>query len=168
MVRRYLDSLPAGKTGWLAGLRDPSVGRALAMLHARPAHNWTLDELAHDCAADGVYEFLLSATPEPFVGAVEVVGAGQPVAHAGQVLQEPHHLRVLEAFLGDRGGGRCQQKRLSSELKFHRIILPDRRLIVAARFQAADRPQSGERGGNRWRAPQGHSPSNINVIRRSS
>jgi kynurenine formamidase len=36
--------------------------------------NWYLDELARDCAADGVYEFLLSATPEPFVGAV-----GSPV-----------------------------------------------------------------------------------------
>jgi kynurenine formamidase len=36
--------------------------------------NWFLDELAKDCAADGVYEFLLSATPEPFVGAV-----GSPV-----------------------------------------------------------------------------------------
>ena len=36
--------------------------------------NWFLDELAKDCAEDGVYEFLLSATPEPFVGAV-----GSPV-----------------------------------------------------------------------------------------
>jgi kynurenine formamidase len=36
--------------------------------------NWFLDELARDCAADGVYEFLLHATPEPFVGAV-----GSPV-----------------------------------------------------------------------------------------
>lgn len=32
--------------------------------------NWFLDELARDCAEDGVYEFLLNATPEPFVGAV--------------------------------------------------------------------------------------------------
>lgn len=36
--------------------------------------NWYLDALAHDCAGDGVYEFLLGATPEPFVGAV-----GSPV-----------------------------------------------------------------------------------------
>jgi kynurenine formamidase len=36
--------------------------------------NWHLDELAADCAQDGVYEFLLHATPEPFVGAV-----GSPV-----------------------------------------------------------------------------------------
>lgn len=46
VVRQYLESLPAGQTGWLAGLRDPLVGRALVELHARPAHDWTLAELA--------------------------------------------------------------------------------------------------------------------------
>jgi AraC-like DNA-binding protein len=50
VVRRYIESLPAGKSGWLAGLRDPSVGKALALLHARPSHNWTIEELAHDAA----------------------------------------------------------------------------------------------------------------------
>jgi len=44
-VRRYLDSLPPDTTGWLAGLRDPYVGRALALLHEKPAKAWTLDEL---------------------------------------------------------------------------------------------------------------------------
>jgi hypothetical protein len=29
-VRRYLETLPSAETGWLAGLRDPVVGRALA------------------------------------------------------------------------------------------------------------------------------------------
>ena len=29
---------------------------------------WELDELAADCAADGVYECLLAATPLPIVG----------------------------------------------------------------------------------------------------
>jgi hypothetical protein len=32
--------------------------------------NWDLEELAADCAADGVYEFLLEASPEPFVDAL--------------------------------------------------------------------------------------------------
>jgi AraC-like DNA-binding protein len=51
VVRRYLDALPADHTGWLAGLRDPIVGRALARLHDRPAHAWTLERLARDVAA---------------------------------------------------------------------------------------------------------------------
>jgi len=33
-------------TGWLAALRDPVVGPALSVLHTRPAHDWTVAELA--------------------------------------------------------------------------------------------------------------------------
>ncbi|WP_438870989.1 cupin domain-containing protein [Paractinoplanes deccanensis] len=33
-------------TGWLAGLADPVVAPALRALHARPAHQWTVAELA--------------------------------------------------------------------------------------------------------------------------
>ncbi|HEX4985543.1 MAG TPA: AraC family transcriptional regulator [Burkholderiales bacterium] len=47
-ARRYLDSLPEGATGWLAGLRDRFVGRALSLLHADPARAWTVDDLAHE------------------------------------------------------------------------------------------------------------------------
>jgi AraC-like DNA-binding protein len=46
VVRAQLESLPAGGTGWLAGLRDTHVGGALALIHRRPEHAWTLDELA--------------------------------------------------------------------------------------------------------------------------
>ena len=45
-IRRYLESLPAGQTGWLAGLRDPMVGRALAALHDGPNKQWTVEGLA--------------------------------------------------------------------------------------------------------------------------
>lgn len=43
---RYMEELPPERTGWLAGARDPDVGRALALLHRDPAHPWTLPELA--------------------------------------------------------------------------------------------------------------------------
>ena len=36
VVRRYLASLPPEQTGWLAGLRDPFVGRALAAAARSP------------------------------------------------------------------------------------------------------------------------------------
>ena len=36
-VRAYLASLPRQQGGWLAGLRDPYVGRVLALIHAGPA-----------------------------------------------------------------------------------------------------------------------------------
>ena len=49
VLRRYLEELPAEHTGWLAGLRDRWVGRALAQLHARPGEAWTLEGLAEGC-----------------------------------------------------------------------------------------------------------------------
>ena len=46
IIRRHVAALPAEQTGWLAGLRDPFVGRALAALHDRPAEQWTVESLA--------------------------------------------------------------------------------------------------------------------------
>jgi AraC-like DNA-binding protein len=44
-IRRYVDTLPEDSRGWLAGLRDRFVGRALALMHDAPATEWTVDEL---------------------------------------------------------------------------------------------------------------------------
>lgn len=46
LVRRYLAQIPEGQSGWLAGLRDRHVGRALALLHEKPAEDWTMERLA--------------------------------------------------------------------------------------------------------------------------
>lgn len=48
-VRRYADNLPSDSAGWLAGLRDRFVGRALALMHEEPARDWSIDELGR-CA----------------------------------------------------------------------------------------------------------------------
>jgi AraC-like DNA-binding protein len=45
-IRRHIESLPPEQTGWLAGLRDRFVGKTLAMIHSKPAHPWTVEELA--------------------------------------------------------------------------------------------------------------------------
>lgn len=50
VVRRHLTTVTPEEGGWLAGLRDPLVGRALARLHQRPGHGWTIDELAREAA----------------------------------------------------------------------------------------------------------------------
>jgi AraC-like DNA-binding protein len=44
-IRRHVEQLPEESTGWLAGLRDRYVGRALALLHDRPAADWTVEDL---------------------------------------------------------------------------------------------------------------------------
>jgi AraC-like DNA-binding protein len=50
-IRTHMERLGSDNTGWLSGLRDPLVGRALALLHARPSHPWTLEDLAGECGA---------------------------------------------------------------------------------------------------------------------
>ena len=45
-LRRYVAGLPDQSTGWLAGARDPVVGKSLALLHRRAHHPWTIAELA--------------------------------------------------------------------------------------------------------------------------
>ena len=45
-VRRHVERLTDASTGWLAGLRDRYVGRALALIHENPASAWTIDALA--------------------------------------------------------------------------------------------------------------------------
>lgn len=47
-ARRYLTALPTGAGGWRAGLRDPFVARALALLHGRMTHRWTADDLGRE------------------------------------------------------------------------------------------------------------------------
>ena len=51
VVRLHMDQLGNATTGWLAGLRDPLVGRVLALLHGQPARAWTLEELAAEAGA---------------------------------------------------------------------------------------------------------------------
>jgi AraC-like DNA-binding protein len=46
VVRRYLETLPPEQAGWLAGLRNPFIGKALSLMHGNPSHGWTIEELA--------------------------------------------------------------------------------------------------------------------------
>jgi AraC-like DNA-binding protein len=45
-LRAHLESLPPDARGWVAGLRDPQVGRALQVIHGHPCEVWNLDALA--------------------------------------------------------------------------------------------------------------------------
>ena len=46
VLRLHLASAPAAERGWAAALRDPVLAPALAALHRRPEHKWTVPELA--------------------------------------------------------------------------------------------------------------------------
>ena len=63
-MRQYVERLPPEGKGWLAGVRDPHVGRALAFLHGDPGKAWTVDRLARAVALSR------SALAERFVALV--------------------------------------------------------------------------------------------------
>ena len=95
-VSQFVASLPAERRGWLAGLRDPQIGRALAVLHARPAEAWTAESLALEVGMSR------SVFAERFTSLV-----GQPPMHyltlwrmqvAAQHLREGHGTVAQAAF----------------------------------------------------------------------
>ena len=47
-IRAYVAMLPDNEKGWFSGLRDAHVSRALALMHARPGRDWTVDELGRE------------------------------------------------------------------------------------------------------------------------
>jgi AraC-like DNA-binding protein len=49
-LRRYVMGLPDAETGWLAGARDPTVGKCLRLMHQRVDHPWTIASLASEVA----------------------------------------------------------------------------------------------------------------------
>ena len=64
-IRRYMEALPPEQTGWLAGARDPVVGGVLALLHRKPRHHWSIDELAVET---GVSRSVLAERFSRFLG----------------------------------------------------------------------------------------------------
>ena len=50
ILREYMQQLPQDHGGWLAGLNDPHVGKALRLLHENPTRNWTVEELSREAA----------------------------------------------------------------------------------------------------------------------
>lgn len=65
VVREWVALRDGADRGWLSGLRDAVVGRALGAIHGRPAHAWTLHELARAASAS---RSLLAARFMDYVG----------------------------------------------------------------------------------------------------
>jgi AraC-like DNA-binding protein len=49
-IRSWIESEEVGQSGWLGALRDPQIGRALALIHGDPAREWTVASLADELA----------------------------------------------------------------------------------------------------------------------
>ena len=106
VVRCYIESLPQERNDWLAGLRDPSVGRALAALHGSPARAWTIELLARE---SGLSRSALAERFTTFVGQPPIQYLAK-LAHAARGDPPAERRR-------DRGGGRAGRLRLGSGLQ---------------------------------------------------
>ena len=49
-LRAWIEAGDGTSSGWLGALRDPLIGRAIALVHADPARPWTVEALARELA----------------------------------------------------------------------------------------------------------------------
>lgn len=49
-IRSWIERDPAAEIGWLGALADPQIGRAMALIHRDPSHEWTVASLAGEVA----------------------------------------------------------------------------------------------------------------------
>jgi AraC family transcriptional regulator, alkane utilization regulator len=47
VLRRHMEELGENATGWLAAVKDPTVGKALQLMHGDLARPWTIEGLGH-------------------------------------------------------------------------------------------------------------------------
>lgn len=87
VLRLYMREQSAACTGWLAGVRDPVVGSALQALHKRPAHPWTVEELAHTAGTSRSvlaerFQLLVGSTPIQYLTQWRMVLASNLLARS--------------------------------------------------------------------------------------
>jgi AraC-like DNA-binding protein len=90
-IRHYTASLPADQQGWLAGLRDPHVGRALALLHGEPARDWEVEALAHEAglsrsALNERFNALIGEPPMQYLQGWRLALASQALASSNDAV----------------------------------------------------------------------------------
>jgi AraC-like DNA-binding protein len=88
VIRRYVETLPAESRGWLSGLRDPQVGEALRLIHARPAESWTVDRLARQVGLSRTifakrFTDYVEVSPVQYIARWRLQLAGRMLEHAG-------------------------------------------------------------------------------------
>ena len=88
VIRRHIESLPDGTLGWLSGLRDPHIGIALRLIHARPARQWTLELLAQEVGLSrtvfaGRFTEFVGVSPMQYVARWRLQLASRQLEQAG-------------------------------------------------------------------------------------
>jgi transcriptional regulator GlxA family with amidase domain len=134
--RLYIAKLPPTQTGWLAGVRDPEVGKVLALLHKQPSHPWTIASLANEVGlsrsvlADR-FRHYLSDTPMGYLTRWRLQLAAQVLSStsksvaevAGEVgyEAEPSFNRAFKREFGVPPARFCSQSRSPRNSATHQI-----------------------------------------------
>ncbi|MGH9870030.1 MAG: AraC family transcriptional regulator [Candidatus Polarisedimenticolia bacterium] len=143
-IRRYIESMPAGQAGWLAGLRDQFVGKTLALIHSKPADDWTVEDFAR---AVGVsrsalaerFTALVGQPPMQYLGRWRLQLAGD-LLHSGQ--------QTVASIAGEVG--------YDSEAAFSRAFKREMGMTPAAWRRSTDVsvPSRGPGSGSARSAPK--------------
>lgn len=99
VLRQHAGSLGPGQGGWLAGIADGVVGRAIAELHADPRRDWTLESLA---AAVATSRSVLAERFTRMVGQppMQYLAAWRMQLAAGMLAAGTHKIASVAAGVG--------------------------------------------------------------------
>ena len=109
-IQRYTETLTGEEVGWLAGLRDRFVSRAVTLLHARIGEPCTLGDLARDVGVSrsvltGRFCQMLGVPPMRYlrnwrihVAAHELINSSKPIPQIAQEVGYRHEASFTRAF----------------------------------------------------------------------
>ncbi len=77
IIRGWAERAPDSASGWLAAIRDPNLGRAIAAIHARPGDDWSADRFAAEAGMSRSSFFarftsMTGQTPARYLAAVRM------------------------------------------------------------------------------------------------
>jgi len=142
VLRHYMQELGPDQKGWLAGLKDPNINRALTLLHAQPARLWTVEDLARDTGVSR------SALAERFT---ELIGESpmRYLTRCACILQSSYSARVMKALQKWQGTSATS---------------PNTRSIALSNAMSESLPQPGGRGprfSSQCIRIAGHAPTSL-------
>jgi AraC-like DNA-binding protein len=130
-VRGWLDTAHAETPGWLAALRDPQIGAAIAEIHQSPGTRWTLEALARSARMSRTtvserFTELVGVSPMQYVTEVrmqrareilerEPLGVGQIAARLGYE-SESAFARAFKRHIGTTPGSVRRESARRSKL----------------------------------------------------
>jgi len=149
-VRVWIAQQPAGHGGWLGALRDPQIGAALALIHRKPEHDWSVAALAREV---GMSRSPFAARFRALVHAAPLAYLNRWRMHLAASLLRDDHLTVSAVI--ERIG--YESEAAFSKAFKRRFGLPPRSFRArAARVVERDGTQRSSRGartGTEMRAP---------------